>query len=99
MRYLLDTNTCIDFMRGAYQSLANKFNSMDDNSLVLCSIVYSELIFGAFNTKILEKNLSAVRAFSSRFEIIPYNLMLRNIMEGSVFSLKNKAIRLVQMIY
>lgn len=47
MRYLLDTNVCIEILRGRNPSLKQRLESAGFDQLRLCSIVWAELHCGA----------------------------------------------------
>ena len=47
MRYLLDTNVCIEILRGRNLALKAHLATKSLNELVLCSIVWAELQCGA----------------------------------------------------
>lgn len=47
MRYLLDTNVCIEILRGRNLALKARLATKSLNELVLCSIVWAELQCGA----------------------------------------------------
>ncbi len=47
MRYLLDTNVCIEILRGRNLALKTRLAPQRLNELVLCSVVWAELQCGA----------------------------------------------------
>ena len=47
MRYLLDTNVCIEILRGRNSALKTRLATQSLNELVLCSVVWAELQCGA----------------------------------------------------
>lgn len=47
MRYLLDTNVCIEILRGRNLALKQCLTTKGPNELVLCSVVWAELQCGA----------------------------------------------------
>ncbi len=48
--YYLDTNICIYFINGKYQSLKNKILSIPPSKIRLPSIVKAELLLGAYKS-------------------------------------------------
>jgi tRNA(fMet)-specific endonuclease VapC len=46
MRYLLDTNVCIEILRGRNGALKARLAEQNPNELVLCSVVWAELQCG-----------------------------------------------------
>ncbi|WP_366863871.1 PIN domain-containing protein, partial [Acidithiobacillus sp.] len=47
MGYLLDTNVCIEILRGRNSALKTRLATKSLNELVLCSVVWAELQCGA----------------------------------------------------
>lgn len=47
MSYLLDTNVCIEILRGRNSALKARLSTKNLNELVLCSVVWAELQCGA----------------------------------------------------
>ena len=47
MRYLLDTNTCIGWLRLSHPKLVMRIKQESPTDLTICSVVVSELIYGA----------------------------------------------------
>jgi len=73
MKYLLDTNACIQFITGRSIPLKEKIQSLDISSLFICSIVRGELEYGARKSNNPEKTLSLLRSFTSRLQEIGYD--------------------------
>lgn len=88
--YFLDTNTCIYFLNGKYESIKTKILATSPNEIVIPSIVKAELLFGAYKSKKPKETLEKVEKFLEPFEIVPFDDMasyvyaeLRNRMEQS----------------
>lgn len=47
MRYLLDTNTCVDYMNGRWPSVVARVQRSDPDDLRLSSVAVAELRYGA----------------------------------------------------
>jgi tRNA(fMet)-specific endonuclease VapC len=74
VKYLLDTNVCVNYLRGGNQSqLANKIASVSPGEIALCSIVRAELIYGAFRSKDPPARMHEVRMFLSGFHSFPFD--------------------------
>ena len=73
MKYLLDTNVCIQFITGRSVSLKEKIQRLDLSSLFICSIVRGELEYGARKSNNPEKSISVLRSFISSFQEIGYD--------------------------
>ncbi|MBP7583793.1 MAG: type II toxin-antitoxin system VapC family toxin [Spirochaetes bacterium] len=73
MKYLLDTNACIQFITGRSVALKEKIEKLDISSLFICSVVRGELEYGARKSNNPEKTLSVLRSFISSFPEIGYD--------------------------
>ncbi|HWQ35777.1 MAG TPA: type II toxin-antitoxin system VapC family toxin [Blastocatellia bacterium] len=73
MRYLLDTNVCIEFLRGRKPLLVARFTSVPQADKHLCPVVQAELYFGAFKSAQPQASLATVKAFISRFPVLPFD--------------------------
>ena len=47
MRYLLDTNVCVDYLTGRYPSVAARLRTLGPAMVCLSSVVVAELRYGA----------------------------------------------------
>jgi tRNA(fMet)-specific endonuclease VapC len=88
--YFLDTNTCIYFLNGKYESIKTKLIATPPNEIVIPSVVKAELLFGAYKSKRPKDTIEKVEKFLEPFEIIPFDDLasymyadLRNKMEQS----------------
>jgi tRNA(fMet)-specific endonuclease VapC len=70
---MLDTNICIYIIKNKPRSVKEKFESLKPEELFLSSITVSELLYGAYKSQYVEKNLNALEAFLLKFEIIDYD--------------------------
>ncbi len=70
--YFLDTNTCIYFLNGKYESIKNKILSTPPNAIAIPSIVKAELLLGAYKSKNKTVNVEKVEQFLDPFEIFPF---------------------------
>ena len=70
MTHLLDTNTCIMYLRqtSAGTHVATRLANAVPGSVVLCSVVVAELLFGAYRSNQVVKNLQQTTAFCARFD-------------------------------
>ncbi len=73
MRYLLDTNICIYFLKGKY-NLVERFDEIGIDNLYISEITVAELKFGAAKSNRPEKNKPIIENLISKFKQIPiYN--------------------------
>lgn len=69
MRYLLDTDICIYWLKGNANVKA-KIELVDRSDLAICAITASELYFGAYNSSKIESNLQTAQAFIRAIKIL-----------------------------
>jgi tRNA(fMet)-specific endonuclease VapC len=67
MIYLLDTNTCIIYLKGKNIHLKEKLDSISISEIAVCSIVKSELFYGAMRSAKPESNLKLQQGFLDKF--------------------------------
>lgn len=73
MRYMLDTNVCIDYLKGNSEKIRDRIISAPDDTLCISAITFSELMFGVENSSNREKNLVALNFFLLKIDIVPYD--------------------------
>lgn len=73
MKYFLDTDTCIHFLRGTHISIKEKIQSIPANKIKIPALVSAELIFGALKSKIPQTNIKKVELFMDPLEITPFD--------------------------
>ena len=74
MTHLLDTNCCVNHLRlGQASSVAAKLASAVPGSVVLCSVVVAELLYGAHRSVQQAQNLSKVRGFCRNFQSLAFD--------------------------
>jgi len=70
---MLDTNICIYIIKNKPQNVRKKFETVDASQLFLSSITVSELLYGAYKSQYVEKNLQALEIFFLKFQILDYD--------------------------
>ena len=70
MKYLLDTNICVHFLRGNY-GLVEKFQKIGTENFAISEITFAELVFGAENSVNPKKNLKLIEVFTNQILILP----------------------------
>jgi tRNA(fMet)-specific endonuclease VapC len=68
MKYLLDTNICIYWLKGN-KDIIEKVQETDADDLYISTITVAELLYGAWNSTTIEKNLSKVREFENAISV------------------------------
>ena len=71
--YYLDTNTCIYFLNGKYESIKTKILTTLPNEIAIPSIVKAELLLGAYKSKNRKGNIEKVEKFLEPFEIVSFD--------------------------
>jgi tRNA(fMet)-specific endonuclease VapC len=73
MRYLLDTNVCITFLRGRNRVLAKHFVSVAATDKHLCSVVVGELYYGAYKSRHQAENFKTLQQFIASLPFLPFD--------------------------
>src|SRR5262245_30745237 len=73
MKYLLDTNVCVAYLRGKNALVLQRFGLHPPTDLVLCSVVVGELRFGAEGSSDPTKEHAKVDGFVSQFVSLPFD--------------------------
>ena len=73
MPYLLDTNTCIQHLRGRNAAITRKLATMQAMELQLRAVVRAELIYGALRSADPIHNRALVEHFCARFVSLPFD--------------------------
>ncbi len=72
MRFLLDTNVCIQYLRG-HKAVLESLETHDGASIFLCSVVRAELLYGALRSSRVQAATAATSGFMSRFVSWTFN--------------------------
>ena len=73
MSYMLDTNTCIQFLNGRSERVRAHLAAEPPEEIVLCAVVKAELFYGALKSTHVERNLERIRLFINRFGSLPFD--------------------------
>ena len=74
MTHLLDTNSCVDHLRrGQASNITAKLSAVVSGSVVLCSVVVAELLYGAHPQRTQQKTLGQVQIFCRPFQSLPFD--------------------------
>jgi tRNA(fMet)-specific endonuclease VapC len=72
--HLLDTNSCVDHLRrGAASNVAAKLATTAPGSVVLCSVVVAELLYGAHRSVRRAQVLTQVHGFCLNFQSLSFD--------------------------
>lgn len=73
MRYLLDTNVCIEILRGRDAALKAHLAAQNLQNLILCSVVWAELHFGAHLAKNPVQEFARLRHAFGHWPRLPFD--------------------------
>jgi tRNA(fMet)-specific endonuclease VapC len=70
--YLLDTDTCIYWLRNR-QSVRERVREIGWNQISICVITVAELYYGAYNSNRVTENLARAEFFIQNLPVLPLN--------------------------
>jgi tRNA(fMet)-specific endonuclease VapC len=70
---MLDTNTCIYYLKGEYPSIREKFKQINNNQIIISAIVEAELLFGAEKSLYKKRNMEVLKNFLHPFSIANFD--------------------------
>ncbi len=73
MIYLLDTNTCVEYLRQRNALVVARIAVTPPSDLRLCSVVKAELYHGAHRSQQVQRNLEKVENFLRPFLSLPFD--------------------------
>ncbi|KPV54317.1 twitching motility protein PilT [Kouleothrix aurantiaca] len=79
MMYLLDSNTCIAFLRSRTSPVKEALARIQASDIALCSIVVAELYEGAYRSAQQQNNLAKVGQFVAQFIVLPFDTIAAQI--------------------
>ena len=73
MKYFLDTNICIYYLKGMYPGIVKNLLSKNPEDIKISAIVKAELLYGAEKSQTREKTKEKIYEFLLPFEIVGFN--------------------------
>lgn len=73
LKYLLDTNACINYLNFPSSKIANAIRTTPADEIAVCSVVKSELFFGSRKSKNPTLNLARQLGFLDNFPSLPFD--------------------------
>lgn len=73
MTYLLDTNVCIRYLNGRSLTVRAHLEAQQPADIVVCSIVKTELFYGAQRTRNPQRTLTVQQAFLEPYRSLPFD--------------------------
>ena len=73
MKYLLDTNVYIVYLKGRNLSLKQRLDTVSIQDIAVCSVVKAELCYGAMKSANPERNFALQQSFLAQFISLPFD--------------------------
>ena len=73
MTYLLDTNTCVEYLNGRSRRVLEALQSRTPEDIAVCPIVKAELHYGALRSKNPQQALAKLEEFLAPFRLLPFD--------------------------
>lgn len=74
MKYLLDTNVCVDFLNRRYPSVTERIRISSPEDLYLSSVVVAELRYGADRSERRGKNHERLDVLTAEIQCLDFDL-------------------------
>ena len=92
MKYFLDTNICIYYLKGMYSAIVKNLFSKSPDDIKIPAIVKAELLYGAQKSTTKEETRKRILEFLLPFKIIGFNDESTEIYGSTRQYLENKGI-------
>ena len=73
MKYFLDTDICIYFLKGTYPNVLKNIQKHHPDEIKIAAIVKAELLYGALKSRKVDENIEKVTKFLLPFEIVGFS--------------------------
>ena len=73
MKYLLDTNACVNFLRDHNSRVGQKLRAVHSAEVVLCAVVKAELYYGVQRSSQPARNRAQLSDFFTNFGSVPFD--------------------------
>ena len=73
MKYFLDTNIIIYFMKGSYPGLLKHMREVPSQSIVIPAVVMAEIEYGAQKSRDYRTTIEKYTEFTKTFELVPFS--------------------------
>jgi tRNA(fMet)-specific endonuclease VapC len=74
VKYLLDTNICIYLIKQKPASVIRQFNKLSPGDICISVITLYELMYGAYKSQQVERNITAINRFTAPLEIMQFDV-------------------------
>ena len=73
LKFLLDTNACIVYIKNSRSSVRLKLESLLRSEIAVCSIVKAEMFYGSMKSQSPQSSLATQQIFFSQFHSLPFD--------------------------
>ena len=73
MSFLLDSNTCIQFLNKRCEPLIRRLTETPDEDILVCSVVKAELLYGARKSRDPERSRRVQEKFFERYSSLSFD--------------------------
>lgn len=73
MPWLLDTNTCVEYLRNRNPGVNRRLRSGRPSEFRVCSVVVGELVYGAWRSADPARNLATLSTFLATMASLPFD--------------------------
>ncbi len=73
LKYLLDTNACIVYIRNFQSGVRRKLESLPKSEIAVCSIVKAEMFYGSMKSQNPQKSLMEQNKFLNQFQSLSFD--------------------------
>jgi tRNA(fMet)-specific endonuclease VapC len=73
LTYLLDTNTCVEYLNGRSRRVLEAFQRRTPEDIAVCAIVKAELHYGALRSNNPRQALAKLEEFLAPFRSLPFD--------------------------
>jgi tRNA(fMet)-specific endonuclease VapC len=73
MKFLLDSNTCIQFLNNSHAGVKRQLLAHHPSDLALCGVVKAELLYGAYHSARVAGNLQRLQTFFAPMRCLPFD--------------------------
>ena len=75
MRYLLDTNVCVDYLNGRFPSVTERIRRSSPRDLCVSSVVVAELRYGADRSSSRDRNHRRLDILTAEIPCVDFDLV------------------------
>jgi tRNA(fMet)-specific endonuclease VapC len=92
MKFLLDTTPCVAFLRGQNALLLQRFQQHSAGDIALCTIVLTELYYGADKSNNPARQRTAVDAFAGPYTCLSFDQRAADLYGGIRVDLESRGL-------